>query len=115
MEEAFREVGARRAAAVLRGVGDEHFEIRSRADRKCHSFCRGKDLRRNRLRAHADIRACHSVAGVYRGGSRACDALVADGLHRDYGSTNFIAAGYRFFGPISISLFAACPGRAYAA
>ena len=84
------------------------------ANRDRHPFRRGKDVGRNRLRAGAHIDPCNRIAGSYRGSSRARDALVAHGLHRDDGSTDSIASGCRLLSAFDAPLFAARAGRAYA-
>ena len=112
---AFPEAAARRAAAGLRGAGDEYFERRSRAHRERHPCCRGENLGRDRLRAGADVIPRDGVADLYRGGSRAGDALVADGFHGDDGLPNSVAAGRRIFRALIFALPAARAGRADAA
>jgi hypothetical protein len=95
VEAAFRGAGGRRAAAGLRGAGDEYFKRRLRAHCACYPFSGGKDLRRNRLRVGADILPHDCIAGSYCRDSRTRDALVADDFHRDDCSPYFIATDHR--------------------
>ena len=104
-------VGRRRGfGELVMSISNEDHERIASAIRSC----RGKDLGRNRLRAGADILPRNGIAGSYCRGSRARAAMVADDLHRDDGSPDFIAAGYRIFSAFDAPLFAARPGRAYA-
>lgn len=105
----FREAGARRAAAVLPGAGDDHFERRPRTHHEGHSVGRSEDLRRDRLRARARILACNGFSGICRGGGGARDALVAGGFHRHASPANPVRAGHPICRSPDDTL---CPGRA---
>ena len=115
VEAAFRAAGGLRAAAGLRGAGDEHFERRPRANCERHSFCRGKDVGPNRLRAGADILPHHGIARLYRRCRRTRNALVADDLHGDDSSPDSVAAGRRIFSAFDAFLPTARADCPYAA
>src|SRR5262244_2850686 len=90
----FREAVAHRAAVVLPGAGDDHFEPRPRTHHTSHPVGRREDLRRDCLRPRANILACDGLSGIYCGDNRTCDALAARGFHHIPGPANPVRTGH---------------------
>src|SRR3954449_4961073 len=91
---AFRAAADRPAAAAHRVAGDDDIPTGPRTNLGCHSRRRAEDVRRNRLRAGAELVGCRRASDPDRGSWRTRAPLAAGRLHGTAG-----AAPARFAGP----------------
>src|SRR5262245_3268957 len=105
---AFPVAADRRAAVAPRGAGDEHFQRGSRSHHGIDPRGRGKDRRRDCLRAGGDFHPYDGIAGFYRCRSCSDFALAAHGIYRDDGFPDFVAAGCGVSCPVNAAF---CPSR----